>query len=118
MGETKRRRKRGLPPGEAEALAADLKRRLVELANVNDAAMDGTMGSVLEIIADNEVVYGVWQDPTEPDGVGTLIIKGANFVHEIAASGKTQECRLTAIKCIAAEQAEALRLHVNTDLTH
>ena len=89
------RRDRGLPPRQQQTAAeamADMKRRLVELANINDAAMDGTTEPVLEIIAQYHVVYGVWQDPIEPVGVGRLIIRGGNRLREIAARGGSQEC--------------------------
>ncbi len=97
---------------------ADVRRRLVDMANANDAMMDGTITPVLELIAMNDVVFGVWQDSTAPDGVGMLIIKGANRMREIAAIDARVQCTVTAIKCGCAEQAEALRQHVGADRTH
>jgi hypothetical protein len=93
-------------------------RRLVEMANASEALMDGTMGPVLRIVADNEVVFGVWQDSAQPHGVGTLVVKGENHLREITATGTLAKCRVAAIKCVALEQAEALRQHVATDRTH
>jgi hypothetical protein len=80
--------------------------------------MDGTPEPVLELIADNDVVYGVWQDPTEKHGVGILLIKGANRLRDITATGTPAPLSMTAIRCTCLEQAEALRQHVNTDPTH
>jgi hypothetical protein len=95
---------------------AEFMRRLVEMANANDALMDGTMAPVLHLIAENDLVCAVWQDRAEPGGVGTLIVKGANQVR--AATGLSQKLRVTAIKCVSAKQAEALRQHVRADRTH
>jgi hypothetical protein len=45
---------------------------LVELANANRDRMDGTTDAVKEIFAENDVVFGIWQDPEEPHGVGEM----------------------------------------------
>src|SRR3954465_15369926 len=58
-----------------------------KLDNINGAAlairatenlglMDGSTIPVRRIIAKSELVFGVWQDSAEPDGIGWLIIKG------------------------------------------
>jgi hypothetical protein len=101
-----------------EPLPEAFVRRLVEMANANDAGMDGTMRPVQELVAAHELVFGVWQDAVEPNGVGLLIVKGANRLRDISATGNTASCRITAIKCGSFEQAEALRQHVGADLTH
>lgn len=92
--------------------------RLVELANANHALMDGTTGPVLDIIAANDVVWGVWQDPRERNGVGMMIVKGLSKLREIVATGKTQLLRQSAIGCVSADQAEALRQFVDADPVH
>lgn len=121
MGEAKRRRERGETPRQSEDvehLSAALGRQLVDMANANEANMDGTTGPVLELIAANDVVFGVWPDSAEPEGVGYLIIKGLNLVRESAVTDVTRKIRMTAIKCVEAEQAVALQEHVGTDRTH
>ena len=67
-------------PGRANArhLPAEFIRGLVDMANANNARMDGTIRPVLELIAENDVVFGVWPDASEPGGVGLLVVKGAN----------------------------------------
>ncbi len=84
-------------------------RRLVDLANRNEAAMDGTTEPVRRIVAEGDVVFAVWQDPEEEFGVGYLIVKGAKLLKEIVASQKPQAIRTNAVKCICAEQAIALK---------
>jgi hypothetical protein len=85
-----------------------LKRRAVEMANANNDEMDGTMERVKRIIADNDVVFAVWQDQTEGDGVGMLIVKGQALLRRCIAEGAIQ-ARMSAIKCVCGEQAEALQ---------
>jgi hypothetical protein len=52
-------------------IPADQVRRFVEMANDNEALMDGTAAPVKRIIDDAaDVVWGVYQDANEPYGVG------------------------------------------------
>ena len=96
---------------KSDTFPAEVVRQLVEMANANEALMDGTMKPVLQIIGDTDAVFAVWQDEREPGGVGTLLVKGA----DIHATG---EYRVTAIKCASAEHAEVLRRVAGTDRTH
>jgi hypothetical protein len=80
--------------------------RIVELANANG---DLDAAGIEQIITDNDVVYGVWQDPTAPHSVGTLIIKGINRVRDIVATGTAADLKLSAIRCPSVEHAEAIR---------
>lgn len=56
------------------------------------------------------LVFGVFQDADEPDGVGMLLVKGHALLREIVASGKAWPVDMTGVPCACAEQAEALRL--------
>jgi hypothetical protein len=85
-----------------------LKKRIVELANATHPLMDGTMEPIRKIIAENEVVFAVWQDATAENGVDMLIVKGQQKFREIEASGDAAEVRMSAIHCIEREQAFAL----------
>jgi hypothetical protein len=102
----------------APSFMDDFVRGLVDLANRNNAGMDGTMAPVLQLVAEHDLVFAVWQDSAAPHGVGVLIVKGANRLREIATGSGSVQVRVTAISCIAAEQAEALRQHVAADPTH
>jgi hypothetical protein len=84
-------------------------RKVVDLANRNEANMDGTMEPVRRIVAENDVVFAVWQEPEEEYGVDYLIVKGAKLLKEITASRTGQVARISAVKCICAEQAVALK---------
>jgi hypothetical protein len=86
-----------------------LVRKLVDLANRNEAKMDGTMEPVRRIIAEGNVVFGVWQDRAEEYGVGYLVVKGAKLLKEILASQTTQVGRISAVACRCREQAVALK---------
>jgi hypothetical protein len=80
--------------------------------------MDGTMTPVHQIIAENEVVFAAWQDARVPDGVGMLLIKGANRIRDVFAAEKDAAVRMSAIKTINADQAEELRQFLGYDRTH
>jgi hypothetical protein len=102
--------------GEAIMAAelSKLKQSATEMANANNEEMQGmskreAMQLVKKILADNEIVFGVWQDLNEPDGVDMIVVKGTSklreaIMHNIAISVKT-----SAIKCLCYEQALALQ---------
>ena len=96
-----------------------LKMLMVDLANANDAKMDGTMEPVERIIADNDVVFALWQDETEPHCAGMLLVKGQKLLLQAVAKDKPVEAEISAIKCIDADQAEALlQLYGERDAQH
>jgi hypothetical protein len=89
-------------------------RFLVDAANANNASLmeikSGRlrMGEVRRLIADNEVVFAVWQE-TNGD-VGTLLIKGSMIARKVLSENLAGiTAKVTAIKCIEAEQAVALQ---------
>jgi hypothetical protein len=89
---------------------ADFLRKMVAIANANEAEMDGTTGPVREIIDGAELVFGIWQDQTWPHGIGWLLIKGQQHMREGFADNVAKRLQCAAIKCAGgAEQAEAAR---------
>jgi hypothetical protein len=62
-----------------------MKKQIVELANAAIPLLDGTTRPMKKILDEHEVVWGVWQDPAEPDGVGMLLIKGHRRLAAIAS---------------------------------
>lgn len=83
---------------------------IVHKANAVRSRITTDFATVWKIIVENDLVFAVWQDPTERDTVGTLIIKGKGRLEQIASSGQAEDLLWTAIPCISAEQAEALRI--------
>lgn len=81
--------------------------KIVAMANEFRHRMDGTTEPIKEAMAENDIVFGVWQDATEPDGVGIHVIKGHRRVVEIASGTAAAEVKVTAIPCECAEQAVA-----------
>ena len=69
----------------------------------------------MELVAANDVVVGMSRDSLSRTGSACLIVKGANRLREIVATGASGECSITAIKRAAYEHAEALRQHVGVD---
>jgi hypothetical protein len=92
----------------------DDKMRLVESANEHRArirSMSPTraMLYVEEILAESDVVYGVWSDPSEDDGVGTWLVKGRSLLRDIEVRKTAATVRTSAVPCDCLEQAAALQ---------
>lgn len=91
---------------------ADFTRMMIELANRRRLAMRGMSKRAafryLEtIVADAEVVIGIWQDASEPHSVGLHVIKGLWHLMTNTASGEPARVRVDAVPCIDREQAVA-----------
>jgi hypothetical protein len=96
----------------------DMRRRMTDLANEHAKEMQGmtdkeALQFVKRVINDAEVVWGVYQDATQPNGVGLHIIKGRRALSTISKSeqfvgkGFSFEMRFSAIRCDCLEQAIA-----------
>ena len=84
----------------------DFVRKLVEMAN---AAPPTDTQSLEKYLAAHDVVFGVWQDPKQSNGVDYLVIKGENWFREISASGEAANTRISAVSCREYAEAEAMR---------
>lgn len=85
-------------------------KRLVALANECIAAgYPETVAELRNVIETYDVVFGVWQDDEEPNGVGTMFIKGEATMRDIIESNTGQPLRHTVIPCLDVDQAEAIR---------
>src|SRR3546814_721255 len=81
LSETCRRR------GGAKGRTMDkMKAAAVEAANKVVGFLDGTMAPISKIMAENEVVFAVWQDAREDDGVGIKLVKGRKRLEALAAA--------------------------------
>jgi hypothetical protein len=94
------------------AMTADFIESATKIANAHQGAMRGMNGSaaleyVRKVIADNDIVTGIWQEPTAPHGVGIRTIKGQRWLQAIVASGASEKLRVSAIPCVDEEQAVA-----------
>jgi hypothetical protein len=84
----------------------------VAVANVLQkklAGLDGkeTFKAIKSVVDNNDLVFGIFQDSSEPNGVGFEVIKGLNLLREISASRKTKKVSTGSIPCISREQAIA-----------
>jgi len=91
---------------------ADFTRMMIALANQRQLAMRGmtkraAFRYIETIVADAEVVIGLWQDPSEPNSVGLHVIKGLRHLMTAAASGEPPRVRVDAVPYIDREQAVA-----------
>ena len=81
-----------------------------ELYGANLALMDGTTAPVKRIIAEAEIVFGMWSDPTHPRGFEMIIIKGGRLLREVITSGQQpMQYRVNVIPCMGLEQAAAAK---------
>ena len=86
--------------------SADLtKQEMVDFINDHFFDFDRPTISVREIFHKNDVVFGLWQNSSEPDGVGMCVIKGQNAIRESMASGKGASVRMAALPFETAEDA-------------
>jgi hypothetical protein len=96
----------------------DMRRRMTNAANEHREAMRGmteeeALQFVKRVINDAEIVWGVYQDATQPYGVGVHIIKGRRALSTISKSGQFVgkdfgfKLRFSAIPCDCLEQAVA-----------
>ena len=69
----------------------------------------GDFASVQATADISSLVFGVFPDAAEPDGIGMLLVKGHAPPREIAASGSGSPVEMNAVPCTHAEHAEALR---------
>jgi hypothetical protein len=82
-------------------------RQLVEKANLNRHMIDGSTDSVKDILAQSDVVIGVWRDNDSPHGIGMHVIKGQRVLGQIMAGGERMNVQIDAIPCVSREQAIA-----------
>jgi hypothetical protein len=61
------------------------------------------------IIAENDVVLGIFNDDEDPRGWGHVIIKGEQALSESARTKTTVELKMAAIPCQEADEALAMR---------
>jgi hypothetical protein len=85
----------------------NIKRDMVTKAMANKQLMDGAAGSIKEIIADNDVVFGVFPDADASFGFGMHLIKGRRLLAESMTGGGIIRVRASAILCDSAEIAQA-----------
>jgi hypothetical protein len=83
--------------------------RLINTTIQNMWQLDGTKESVVRLVAESDVVLGVWKDDAEPDGVGVIVIKGDQVLANIGQRGQTVPPRMMALPCDCAEMALAAK---------
>lgn len=79
-------------------------------ALANHVRMDGTTQPVREIVDGADVVFGVWIEAAEPDGIGTYVIKGVPRLEQIVETQVSASLTFDAILCDCYERAVAVQL--------
>lgn len=91
---------------------ATLLKKIVNLANSNAEKYKGKkagIGEVRELIDTYDLVFGVWQDPTEPKGVGFMVIKGTMVLSNIVDNQISEELTVNAISLRCQEEGVAMQ---------
>ena len=89
-----------------DATHLDLARDLVERAKANTISDAADLERCIRFY---DLVFGIWQEDGLPLGVGYTIIKGRGALERIKRA-ETEELAITAIRCLNAEEAEAMQL--------
>ena len=87
-------------------------KELIEMANANQEHIfrsENHTDAVREIIAGSDIVWGVWQDETCPNGVDSMIIKGRGRLMLIQQAPRAVTVKMTAVPCREPAEAEAMR---------
>ena len=97
---------------EAQLIA--FKARMVDLANAHAEAMRGmtpeaTFDYVEDIVESSEVVFGLWHDDNEPNGIGMYVIKGSREMQAATVEKQDVKFRTDAVPCVSLEQAIAAK---------
>jgi hypothetical protein len=61
------------------------------------------------LVRDSTMVFGVWPDSGEPDGIGTQIIKGDEMLVPLDGFVMPEAVSVAAIPCVGLDQAAAAR---------
>jgi hypothetical protein len=90
----------------------EFRHKLAVMANANISLMRGmdkqaAFRHVKAVIAKHRVVFAVWPDLHNDDGIATHIIKGRQELQALAASRAPKDVSIAAIPCISYEQAIA-----------
>jgi hypothetical protein len=89
---------------------AGFTRIMIELANLRQLAMREMSRRAADlyvetIVADADVVIGIWEDAREPSGVGLHVIKGLRHLMTATAGGEPAGVHVDAVPCTDREQA-------------
>lgn len=84
-------------------------RRLIDIANETKGRLDDTTGPIKEIFAENDIVFGIWNDTAKPYGVDFIYLKGGRLIRNSMLENKTITTKIGVIPCINIEQAVAAK---------
>jgi hypothetical protein len=88
----------------------DFVRLITARANAHQYAMrgmtpDAAFKYIGQIVADNDVVIGLFPDLAEPHGVGAYLIKGRRRLEALWSGGITEDLDCDAVPCVELDDA-------------
>jgi hypothetical protein len=84
-------------------MAEELRLKIIPLSDVERTEL------VTRLIADQDMVFGVWPDADEPNAFGVQVIKGEGLMPPLEGFDLPEEVTVAALPCIGPEQAIAAR---------
>jgi hypothetical protein len=99
---------------------AEFVQALVTMSNkvqkqLSEISGEDAFQAIKGLVEDADVVFALWQDKSETNGVGVLMIKGDPNLLETIASGRAT-CKIAAIPCTERAHAEAARASLGNKL--
>jgi hypothetical protein len=104
-------------PGLGEAIPDELVQKLIRLSLI--ARMELNLLPehralvVRRMTKEGDVVFGVWENRSEPSGFSVLCVKGKHLLHDVSIVAKASPNLIVAIPCDHLEEAIALRKAAN-----
>lgn len=85
------------------SMAEELRLAIIPLDELERARL------VTRLVTDHHMVFGVWPDADQPDGVGFQVIKGEGVMPPLDGFELAEQVTVAAIPCAGLEQAIAAR---------
>jgi hypothetical protein len=109
---------------DEKAATEKFEKTLVSMANdlieaLRDLPEHKRLGIIKRKITDSDVVMAIWNDPSDPSGVGYILLKGQDIARQAAAENRGVKAqRFAAMPCNGEEHAFALLAHLQSGVHH
>ena len=94
---------------EVSRFRSTFRTSIIARAEETSEHLTGGFGKIDALLEDYSLVFAVWPDKNFSDGAGVLVVKGEYLLRGLSGSLVANGVLWTALACVSAEQAEALR---------